>query len=316
MLKSQILAGGRGRGTFDSDRKGGIRIARRCVKPGAESIYYRILIDSRPDDAVNAAKNMLGHRLSTKQTNADGVRVDALYVEETIDYDSEFYLAMTIDRSRYCPVVLISKQGGIDIETTSKEHPEQLHKFWFSVRNGITPGTIADIRAHLGFSRQESENIGAILQSMFDLFVAKDATLLEINPLVRTPNGAFLCLDAKFTFDNAAEKRQPDLFALRDRSQELSDETEAEKYGLVYIRLEGNIGNVVNGAGLAMATNDAVELYGGSSANFLDAGGQATTETMLGAFKIILGDPRVKVILVNIYGGQLVPRYRRRRVTC
>ena len=211
---------------------------------------------------------------------------------------------MTVDRAKYSPGWILSKQGGTNIEASSKSQPDQLHKFWFKMSDGITADTVADVKKKMEFNQHESDNIADILRKLYKIFVEKDAMLLEINPLVRT-NGRFICLDAKFNFDNAAEQRQKDLFALRDKAQELSDELEAEKHGLVYVHLDGNIGNVVNGAGMAMATNDAVELYGGKSANFLNAGGKATAETMSAAFKIILGDPRVKVILVNIYGGGL-----------
>jgi succinyl-CoA synthetase beta subunit len=219
-----------------------------------------------------------------------------------MDYENEFYLALTIDRTKYSPVIVISKQGGVDVEDAAEG---QMHKFHFNVSTGITSDIEVDIRKTLQLDDVEGDAMCSLLKKMVKLFVEKDATLLEINPLARTAKGQFVCLDAKFSFDDAAVKRQADLFDLRDRSQERAEEIEAEKYGLVYIRLDGNIGNVVNGAGLAMATNDAVELYGGKSANFLDAGGQATKETMLAAFKIIISDPRVKVILVNIYGGEL-----------
>lgn len=231
------------------------------------------------------------------------MEVNKVYVAEPIKYEDEWYLAMTIDRERYCPAIIMSKSGGVDIETVAKEHPDQLLSFHFSLTKGITPDLVEKISKALGSPPNEIENLKTMLTRMLELFKSKDATLLEINPLVRDKEGKFTCLDAKFSFDNAAEKRQAELFALRDREQENKDELEAEKYGLVYIRLDGNIGNVVNGAGLAMATNDAIAFHGGRSANFLDAGGQATKETMQKAFEIIVGDPRVSTIFVNIYGG-------------
>jgi succinyl-CoA synthetase beta subunit len=249
---------------------------------------------------------MLDQLLVTKQTSSKGLLVNKLYVMEGLDYVDEFYLAMTIDRSNYCPAIVISRAGGVDIETTAREQPKEIHKFGFTLSGGITRDLISRVTEELGFTEKEGRNIEDLLKKMLKLFKAKDATLLEINPLVRTAAGDFICLDAKFNFDNAAGGRQKELFSLRDKSQELDDEVLAERYGLVYIRLDGNIGNVVNGAGLAMATNDAISLYGGKSANFLDAGGQATKETMQKAFQIILDDPRVKVILVNIYGGKKV----------
>ncbi|KAE9381112.1 hypothetical protein N431DRAFT_322172, partial [Stipitochalara longipes BDJ] len=285
VLKSQILAGGRGKGTFDNGLLGGIQRV-RTAKEGRER-----------------ASQMLNHSLVTNQTSSKGLLVNKLYVTEALDYVDEFYLAIKIDRSNYCPAIVISRAGGVEIETTAREKPNEIHKFNFTLSEGITHDLASRVKEELCFTEKEGRNIKDLLTKMLKLFKAKDATLLEINPLVRTVAGDFICLDAKFNFDNAAGGRQKELFALRDRSQELGDELEAEKHGLVYIRLDGNIGNVVNGAGLAMATNDAISLYGGKSANFLDAGGQATKETMQKAFQIILADPRVKVILVNIYGG-------------
>lgn len=250
------------------------------------------------------ASQMLGHRLITKQTGEKGLQVNKIYVAEQIEYQDEWYLAMTIDRERYQPALILSKAGGMDIESVAKSTPEKLLTFHFSLTKGITPDLVKEVSSALGTTDKETKSLETILKKMHKLFVSKDATLLEINPLVRSSDSTFTCLDAKFSFDNAAEKRQPELFAMRDVEQEQDDEVEAEKYGLVYIRMEGNIGNVVNGAGLAMATNDAIAYYGGASANFLDAGGQATTETMKKAFEIIMRDERVQCIFVNIYGGK------------
>jgi succinyl-CoA synthetase beta subunit len=253
---------------------------------------------------------MLGQSLITKQTPPKGLLVNKVYVTEALEYVDEFYLAMTIDRSNYCPAIIISRAGGVDVETTAKRQSEEIHKFRFTLSEGITSDLVSLVKDELAFTEKEGKNMEDLLKKMLKLFKGKDATLLEINPLVRTAAGDFICLDAKFNFDNAAACRQKELFSLRDKSQELGDEVLAETYGLVYIRLDGNIGNVVNGAGLAMATNDAISLYGGQSANFLDAGGQATKETMQKAFEIILKDARVKVILVNIYGGKIEPGFQ------
>lgn len=292
VVKSQVLKGGRGKGRFDSGLQGGIQVV---------------------DDASSAEKlaaQMLGHRLITKQTDEKGLSVNKLYVAETIKYDDEWYLAMTIDRENYSPAIIVSKAGGMDIETVAKEHPDQLLTFHFSISQGITPDLVKRLSSALKTSEKETKNLETILTRMHKVFTAKDATLLEINPLVRSSDGNFTCLDAKFSFDDAASPRQKELFALRDSDdieQDQSTEMEAKEYDLVYIRLDGNIGNVVNGAGLAMATNDAIAYHGGSSANFLDAGGQATQQTMQKAFEIILRDERVKCILVNIYGGECLP---------
>jgi succinyl-CoA synthetase beta subunit len=259
---------------------------------------------SSAGEAFSAASNMLGHRLITKQTSSSGLLVDKLYIVEKLKYRDEMYLAITIDRAKYRPAIIISKEGGVDIEKLAKEHPEKLHKFWFNASTGVTPELVEEIHTKLELPQGEMDNLSEVLKNMAELFVAKDATLLEINPLVRTSEGDFICLDAKFNIDNAAKSRQKELFATEDHAKRSPDELEAEKYGLVYIHLDGDIGNIVNGAGLAMATNDAISVYGGKSANFLDAGGLATKETFQKAFEIILRDPRVKSILVNIYGGK------------
>ncbi|EXA46335.1 hypothetical protein FOVG_07056 [Fusarium oxysporum f. sp. pisi HDV247] len=285
VLKSQILKGGRGKGTFDNGLHGGIHMVR--------------------DPAVGEelASKMLGSRLKTKQTSGEGIVVDKLYVAESVKYDEEWYLALTVDREKYAPVVLVSKHGGINVEDNANSSTGSLQSFHFNLSDGITPGLVSRIRKGIGASEDEANKLGTILDRLLQIFISKDATMLEINPLVRTADANFKCLDAKFTFDDASERRQPELFAMRDVEAEVGEELEAQKHGLVYIKMDGNIGNVVNGAGLAMATNDAIAYHGGSSANFLDAGGQATKQTMQKAIEIILRDQRVKVILVNIYGG-------------
>lgn len=229
--------------------------------------------------------------------------VKMLYVAEKIQFDEAWYLAMTIDREDYAPVVVLSKRRGKDINAITRDQAEGIYAFNFRLSEGISDGMISTVSSQMNFSTVEMNNIATLLRAMFAIFSQKEATLLEVNPLARSPDGSFICLDANFTFDDSAAYRQRDLFSLRDRTQEVVEELEAEKHGLCYIKLEGNIGNVVNGAGLAMATNDAIGNQGGSNSNFLDAGGKATKETMQQAFTIITRDPRVKAILVNIYGG-------------
>ncbi|KAL5601514.1 hypothetical protein FOBRF1_009047 [Fusarium oxysporum] len=285
VIKSQILKGGRGKGTFDTGFYGGVRIA------------------ELPEEGEQISSQMLGHRLKTKQTSGEGILVEKVLVAEFEECEEEWYLAIALDRERYSPVVLISRSGGVDIEDTAKSESGSLRSFHFDYAEGITPDLLKRLRTGVGANSAEAEKLGAILTRLWDLFVSKDATLLEINPLARTGEANFKCLDAKFMIDDASQRRQPELFAQRDIQAEVPEEIEAQKYGLVYIKMEGNIGNVVNGAGLAMATNDAIAYHGGASANFLDAGGQATKNTMQKAFEIILRDTRVKVILVNIYGG-------------
>jgi succinyl-CoA synthetase beta subunit len=242
---------------------------------------------------------MLGHYLTTNQTPPEGLLVKKLYIYKAVDIAHEYYFAITLDRERYSPVILISDEGGINIESNI----DKLHKFWFTLSKGITASTIAEIRSRLLFSPSEMPTIEHIIRQMVKLFEEKDAILLELNPLALTPEGKFVCLDAKFDFDNSARFRQNDIFRLEESMPELEVEYEAAKHGLVYIRLDGNIGNIVNGAGLAMATNDLINIHGGKSANFLDIGGKATAETLRKAFEILIRDPRVEGIWVNIFGG-------------
>lgn len=242
---------------------------------------------------------MIGYYLETKQTPPGGLLVNKLYIYKAVDVAQEYYVALTFDRDRSMPVLLISNVGGVDIESNA----DKLEHYWFDMTHGITAEIVAYIQAQLGFSDKEIGVISHILHQMVTLFHEKDATLLELNPLVRTPQGEFICLDAKFTFDNSARFRQPDIFSLEERSPDEEDEYEASQAGLSYVRLEGDIGNLVNGAGLAMATNDLVSFYGGRCANFLDVGGGATKETLLKAFEILNRDTRIHGILINIYGG-------------
>ncbi|CAG8008276.1 unnamed protein product [Penicillium olsonii] len=276
---AQILAGGRGKGTFDSDQKGGVRIVKS------------------PREAYQSALNMLNHNLTTKQTPPAGLPVHKLYIYKAVDITHEYYLAITFDRRRSSPIILISDSGGVDIETS-----DRLHQLWFQLETGITPEIDAYIQAELGFSDSEMKVIHKLLCDMVRLFREKDATLLELNPLVKTADG-FVCLDAKFEFDNSARFRQGDIFACEEGGDE-QEVRDAEKLGLSYVKLDGNIGNIVNGAGLAMATNDLITLVGGRCANFLDVGGGATRDGLVKAFKILWGDERVKGVLINIYGGE------------
>ncbi|KAJ3468198.1 hypothetical protein MRS44_002263 [Fusarium solani] len=254
------------------------------------------------EDGEGIATRILGHRTGLHPLDDSIPAVSRLYVEEAVQFDKKWHIAMTVDREDYCPVIRIK-----DLESSqgSQIHEEQKnpqYSFGFSLRNGISDNIIANISRTLQLPETKTETLRKIIQGMFRIFSEKEAINLQTH-LLNTVDGRLICSDSGFFFDDAAQKRQPDLFALRDSAQEIREEVEAEKYGLVYVRMDGNIGNVVNGAGLAMATNDAISLYGGSSANFLDAGGQATKETMLQAFGIIMRDERVKAILVNIYGG-------------
>ncbi|OAQ60111.1 Succinyl-CoA synthetase, beta subunit [Pochonia chlamydosporia 170] len=268
----------------------------RDVKSGVQAV-------STPEQAHEVAAKMLSQTLLPKQNSPNGHVVENLYITETAAYDSQWYLAMTIDRENYRPAIIISKNGGIDLEILLQEHPKSVFTFNFGLSEGISDSLVQNIEKTLTMTAGESQNLKQILTQMYCIFLDREGTHLEINPLAQSPDGSFTSLSANFTFDNAAARRQEELFALRDKTQEVQDEVEAEKHGLVYVKMDGNIGNVVNGAGLAMATNDAIGFHGGASANFLDAGGKATKDTMIQAFRIITRDERVKSILVNIYGG-------------
>lgn len=242
---------------------------------------------------------MLGHYLKTKQTPPAGLLVKKLYIYKAVGVVHEYCFSITFDRQKSSPVILISDEGGVNVEANS----DKLHRFWFSLSEGITPEIIADIRSRLLFSRTEMPVIEHIIRQMVELFNAKDAILLELNPLALTSEGKFICLDAKFDFDNSAQFKQEDLWELEEQTPDSENERDASKNGLVYIRQDGNIGNIVNGAGLAMATNDLINIHGGKSANFLDIGGKATTSTLLKAFEILARDSRVQGIWINIFGG-------------
>ena len=283
-----MLRGGYAKADFDSGLKGGVHVVRS------------------PREGEEVTSKMLGHKLRSASTidGDDGLTVRNVYVSELAELSDEWYLAITIDRETYSPSLVVSKAGGRSIEAITRDHPETLLRFPISISQGITLDHLADVSHALGVSPAETIDLEDILLGLWRIFLDREATHLEVNPLARLPDGSLRCVSTSFTFDDAAARRQPELFALRDVEHEVADEVEAERHGLVYVRMEGDIGNVVNGAGLAMATNDAIGLYGGSSANFLDGGGQATKETMLKAFAIIMRDPRVKAILVNIYGGE------------
>lgn len=248
---------------------------------------------------------MLGSKLVTKQTTSEGLPVSRLYVTEKLDIASEYYLALTISREHYAPVLLMCKGGGTGIEELAARSPEEVVNIPLTYSQGITDDIVTIACKKLGLESDRHAEVKDLLANLYRVFCDRDATLLEINPLVQLrTTGQLMCADTKLTVDNSAKRRQPEVFKLRDVSQEKAIELEAEKHGVVYVQLEGDIGCLVNGAGLAMATNDAVAHFGGKCANFLDGGGQATTATMVKAFELILSDANVKTILVNIYGGE------------
>ncbi|GAB4067276.1 ADP-forming succinate--CoA ligase subunit beta [Ancylobacter sonchi] len=288
VVKSQIHAGGRGKGKFkeaDAGEKGGVRV----VKSAAEA-------------AANA-KQILGKTLVTIQTGPAGKQVGRVYIEEGSDIDKEFYLSALVDRATSRVAFVVSTEGGMDIEEVAHSTPEKIHTFSVDPATGVMPHHGRTVAQALGLTGDLAKQAGSLVDKLYKAFVAKDMAMLEINPLVITKGGELKCLDAKISFDSNSLYRHADILALRDESEEDAKEIEASKYDLAYIALDGTIGCMVNGAGLAMATLDIIQLYGESPANFLDVGGGATEEKVTAAFKIITSDPQVKGILVNIFGG-------------
>ena len=278
VVKAQIHAGGRGKG-------GGVKVAKGY------------------EEAVEKAKAILGMQLVTHQTGPEGKKVKRLLVEQGIDIARELYVGLVLDRLQSRVVVMASTEGGMEIEEVAAKHPEKILKTAIDPAVGFMPWQARQIAYGLGLSGDAAKNAVAFLQSMTKAFVELDCSLAEINPLVVTKQGQVLALDAKINFDDNALFRHPEVNELRDTDEEDESEREAKEFDLSYIHLDGTIGCMVNGAGLAMATMDIIKTYGGEPANFLDVGGGATTEKVTAAFKIITKDPRVKGIFVNIFGG-------------
>ncbi|MGV6839899.1 MAG: ADP-forming succinate--CoA ligase subunit beta [Planktomarina sp.] len=288
VVKAQIHAGGRGKGHFIEDAAGnggGVRIARSA------------------EDAAKEAKAMLGSTLVTKQTGPKGKEVGRVYIEDGAAIASEMYLAFLVDRQTSRISMVASTEGGMDIEDVAESTPEKIITVTIDPAMGFQPFHGRKIAFGLGLTGTQIRECVKLLGTLYDLFVAKDMDMLEINPLILTEDGHLQCLDAKMGFDSNALYRHPDIAELRDETEEDPKELEASKFDLNYIALDGTIGCMVNGAGLAMATMDIIKLYGAEPANFLDVGGGATTEKVTEAFKIITSDPNVKGILVNIFGG-------------
>ena len=278
VVKAQIHAGGRG-------KAGGVKVVKSL------------------NEVKNEATRILGSTLVTHQTGPQGKKVNRLYVEEGSAIDREFYLSALIDRESSRVAFVISTEGGMDIEEVAKNHPEKILAFSVDPATGIMPHHGRRVAHALKLAGDLAKQVEALLPKLYAAFGAKDMSLLEINPLVITKDGKLICLDAKIGFDDNALYRHPDIVALRDLTEEDEKEVEASKYDLNYISLDGSIGCMVNGAGLAMATMDIIKLYGMMPANFLDVGGGATKEKVAAAFKIITSDPNVKGILINIFGG-------------
>ncbi|KAK6825108.1 hypothetical protein PG995_015304 [Apiospora arundinis] len=285
VIKAQVLAGGRGKGSFDNGLKGGVRV-----------IYS-------PTEAKMFADQMIGHKLVTKQTGAAGRLCNSVYICERKFARREFYLAILMDRGSQGPVIVSSSQGGMDIEGVAKENPEAINTTYIDINVGVTNEMARDIATKLGFSEQCIEDAKDTIQKLYQIFLEKDATQIEINPLSETSDHQVLCMDAKFGFDDNADYRQKNIFEWRDTTQEDADEVRAAESGLNFIKLDGDIGCLVNGAGLAMATMDIIKLNGGQPANFLDVGGGATPAAIKEAFELITSDAKVSAVFVNIFGG-------------
>ena len=288
VVKAQIHAGGRGKGKFKelaADAKGGVRLAKSV------------------EDVEACAREMLGNTLVTIQTGAAGKQVNRLYVTDGVDIAREYYLSMLVDRKTGRIALIVSTEGGMDIETVAHDTPDKITTITIDPAQGFMPHHGRAVAFALKLSGALNKAAQVLSKQLYDAFVALDCSMLEINPLVETKSAELLVLDAKMSFDSNALYRHPDVMALRDETEEDPAEVEASKHDLAYIKLDGDIGCMVNGAGLAMATMDIIKLHGAFPANFLDVGGGASKEKVTEAFKLILSDPAVKGILVNIFGG-------------
>ena len=278
VLKAQIHAGGRG-------KAGGVKLIKNLKELNAE------------------AKNMLGKTLVTHQTTKEGKKVKKLYIEEASEILKEYYLSCLVDRATSKIAFISSTQGGVDIENVAAKNPEKIITTRTNLNNGVDEATIEKVLKPFNLNSEQKKDGKKLINALYKVLIEKDASLIEINPLIITKNQKILCLDAKMNFDDNALYRQPEILKLRDFNEEEPAEIEASKYDLAYIKLSGSIGCMVNGAGLAMATMDIIKLYGQEPANFLDVGGGASKEKVSAAFKLILSDKNVKGILINIFGG-------------
>jgi succinyl-CoA synthetase beta subunit len=286
VIKAQVHAGGRGKGTFQEvPTQRGVQL----VKTGEE--------------AAQAAKNMIGNRLVTIQTGAAGSIVNQVFIEQGCKIARELYAAVVLDRADKLPLLMVSSEGGVEIEKVAEESPEKILREHFDPAHGLMPFQVRKLCKKLGISGNAAKSADLFFRKLCDVFVKLDCSMAEINPLVITEDEKMIALDAKITFDDNAMYRHADLKELRDVNEEEPAELRAANSGLSFVKLDGNIGCLVNGAGLAMATMDIIKYHGGAPANFLDVGGGANTQQVTEAFRIILSDPNVKAILVNIFGG-------------
>ena len=285
VVKAMIHAGGRGKG--------------RTKKNNAKGVILCKTID----EVKEAAESLLGDTLVTIQTGEEGQKVNTIYVTDGVDIEQEYYLGILLDRGKGKNVIMVSTEGGVEIEQVAEETPEKIIKEWVEPGMDLQHNQARRLAFALGLEGDAFKSAVKFIMALYKCYDETDANLVEINPLVRTPKGEIMALDAKFTFDENALYRQKEYAKLRDESEENPIELEASKYGLNYIKLDGNVGCMVNGAGLAMATMDIIKLSGGEPANFLDVGGGANVDTVKNGFRIILEDENVKAILINIFGG-------------
>ncbi len=285
IVKSQIHAGGRGKGTFTDGFKGGVKFAKTKA------------------EALELANRMFNNTLVTAQTGPAGRKVQTIYFTQACDITKEYYLAILLDRVTSRPVIVASTEGGVEIEKVAHETPDKIFKIIVDPAIGLQGYQARELAFRLGLTGDYFKNAVKLIGALYTMYWETDAAMVEVNPLITTPTGQVLALDAKVSFDDNALFRHPDIVALRDLNEEDSKEIEAAKFNLSYIALDGNIACLVNGAGLAMSTMDIIKYYGGSPANFLDVGGGASKDQVQAAFKIILTDPNVKGIMVNIFGG-------------
>ncbi|KAJ8911056.1 hypothetical protein NQ315_015110 [Exocentrus adspersus] len=285
VIKAQILAGGRGKGHFDNGFKGGVHITKN------------------KQDVKAVVDQMLGHRLITKQTPKDGIPVKKIMIAQSVNIKRETYLCILMDRQKNGPVIIASPAGGVDIEGVAEKTPHLLKSIPVDIFEGVTDQMSNDLADFLEFKGSLRQKASDEIKKLWKLFLSVDATQIEINPLVETDDGQVISVDAKLNFDDNAQFRQKEIFAMEDTSESDPREVEASKHNLNYIGMSGNIGCLVNGAGLAMATMDIIKLHGGDPANFLDVGGGVKEDQVHAAFKIITSDEKVKAILVNVFGG-------------
>jgi succinyl-CoA synthetase beta subunit len=285
VVKAQIHAGGRGKGTFKNGFKGGVHVRKT------------------PGEVREVAAKMLGQMLVTHQTGPAGRVVNKVLVAESADIAREIYFAVLLDRATAAPLIVASTEGGVEIETVAAKSPEKIIREAIDPLAGLQPFQTRKLAKQLGFESSQLKSASKLFEGLYRTFIAFDCSMVEVNPLVLTTKGEVLALDVKFNFDDNALYRHPEIAAMRDIAEEDPREVEASKHGLSYIGLDGNIACLVNGAGLAMATMDIIKFYGGEPANFLDVGGGATEEQVTEAFKVLIADKKVKAILVNIFGG-------------